>query len=62
MEIKYLALRRILRSVFRLLFKLLARVEAMGLENIPTEGGLILAVNHLSILDPPFNFFLGRAR
>lgn len=58
MEIKYLALRRILRSVFRLLFKLLARVEGIGLENIPTEGGHILAINHLSILDPPLAFTL----
>jgi 1-acyl-sn-glycerol-3-phosphate acyltransferase len=42
-----------LRKLFRLLLKLLARVEADGMENIPEEGGFILASNHLGTLDVP---------
>ena len=30
------------------------RGEVSGLENIPAQGGFILAVNHASYLDPPF--------
>lgn len=35
------------------LFKIYFRWELYGLENVPTEGGAILAVNHQSALDPP---------
>jgi len=42
-----------LRLVLRLLFRWLCRVEVIGLENVPRQGGAILAVNHLSRLDPP---------
>lgn len=30
------------------------KVEVIGKENIPDEGGVILCCNHLSNLDPPF--------
>ena len=39
--------------VIRLLFKTLARVEVVGLENVPAQGGGILAANHMSRIDPP---------
>jgi 1-acyl-sn-glycerol-3-phosphate acyltransferase len=45
--------RRILRFIIKWMFKLLTRVEVSGLENVPAEGGLILAVNHFSRIDPP---------
>jgi 1-acyl-sn-glycerol-3-phosphate acyltransferase len=46
--------RRILRKILGFLYKIFFRVEALGLENIPPEGtGCVLAVNHLSRLDPP---------
>lgn len=46
--------RRILRQILRFLYNIFFRVEALGLENIPPEGtGCILALNHLSRLDPP---------
>jgi 1-acyl-sn-glycerol-3-phosphate acyltransferase len=32
--------------------RVLGRVRTYGLENVPLEGGLVLAVNHLSFLDP----------
>ena len=33
--------------------KLLFRYEVRGVENIPRRGGVIIAANHLSYLDPP---------
>lgn len=35
------------------LFYGLLRLRVVGKENIPKEGGLIVAVNHISYLDPP---------
>jgi 1-acyl-sn-glycerol-3-phosphate acyltransferase len=37
---------------------LLTRLEVIGLENVPLQGGCILATNHLSRLDPPLLFML----
>jgi len=51
-------IRSILRSIVRLLFAILTRLEAEGLENIPEEGGAILAANHLSRIDSPLIFGL----
>lgn len=58
MEIKYLTLRRTLRSLFNFLFQTLSKVEVIGLENVPPKGGYIVAINHLSRLDPPLAFAL----
>jgi len=33
--------------------RLFTRLRVYGLENVPLEGGLVLAANHLSFLDPP---------
>ncbi len=51
-------LRSLLRSIVRFLFILLAHVKADGLENVPIEGGAILAANHLSRVDSPLVFGL----
>jgi len=48
--------RRILHWGIGFLFKVLSRLEVVGLENVPSTGGMILATNHLSILDPPLVF------
>ena len=45
-------LRRFLRFLIRGLFKTLTRFEVQGLDHIPGEGGLLIAVNHLSRFDP----------
>ncbi len=37
----------------RPIFKALLRIETEGLENIPTNEGIIIAANHRSYLDPP---------
>jgi len=42
---------RILRSLLRVLLKLIARFEIRGKENVPLTGGMILASNHIGILD-----------
>lgn len=43
----------IFRSLFRWMFKLCFRFRAVGIENIPAEGPVILVSNHISNLDPP---------
>lgn len=44
---------RYIRNLLYILSKLLLRLEIHGAENIPSEGGCILASNHASFLDPP---------
>lgn len=39
--------------VLRVLYKILFRLEAKGLEHVPKEGGVLLASNHISNFDPP---------
>ena len=41
------------RVFFRNLFRLLSRVQVNGVENIPGEGAYVIAVNHVSIFEPP---------
>lgn len=40
------------RSIVRLIYRLLFRLEARGVENIPLHGPVILCSNHTSALDP----------
>ncbi len=49
-------LRDFLHSFVRLLLKILARVTLVGEKNIPAEGGCILAMNHINLLDAPLAF------
>jgi 1-acyl-sn-glycerol-3-phosphate acyltransferase len=42
---------RVLRFLIRILLKLIARFELRGKENVPLTGGMILASNHIGILD-----------
>lgn len=43
----------ITKIIFKILFKIFLRMEVSGKENIPAEGPMIIASNHLSLLDPP---------
>lgn len=45
--------RPILKIVFRLIFRLLGRVTITGKENIPIGKPYVVAMNHVSIYDPP---------
>jgi 1-acyl-sn-glycerol-3-phosphate acyltransferase len=46
----------LLRAALRLLFRLLWRARYIGVENVPASGGVIIAANHQTYLDP---FWLG---
>ena len=46
--------RRLLRFVFRPIFRLLIRVQITGEENIPMGKPYLIAANHVSIFEPPF--------
>ena len=48
------ARRRLLVSTLRGFFRIFARCEASGRENIPADGPLLLVFNHLAHLDGPF--------
>jgi 1-acyl-sn-glycerol-3-phosphate acyltransferase len=50
-------MRYILRTLIRLLFNLIARVEASGYEYLPSEGNFVIATNHLGIIDAPLAFY-----
>ncbi|NBD22606.1 lysophospholipid acyltransferase family protein [Paenibacillus glycinis] len=42
----------ICRSLLRIIYAVLFRFEASGLENIPSSGPVVLCCNHISNLDP----------
>jgi 1-acyl-sn-glycerol-3-phosphate acyltransferase len=46
-------LRWVLRNAIRQVFRLLSPVNIVGRENIPKEGAYLIAVNHVSLYDPP---------
>lgn len=48
--------RPFIHRLFRFLIKVLTRLQVEGLENVPGEGGLLLATNHLSVVDPVLVF------
>lgn len=41
------------KLIFFVLFKVFYRLKVRGAENIPEKGGVIIASNHASFLDPP---------
>ncbi|MEK3881475.1 lysophospholipid acyltransferase family protein [Paenibacillus sp. PL2-23] len=43
----------IFRFLLRVMYTVLFRLQAVGVDNIPKEGPVILASNHISNLDPP---------
>jgi len=46
--------RPVAKFVFRGIFRALARVRILGKENIPHGKPYVIAMNHVSIFDPPF--------
>jgi 1-acyl-sn-glycerol-3-phosphate acyltransferase len=47
----------IIRWLIRLIFNIIARVEARGYEHLPKDGSFVLATNHLGFLDVPIAFY-----
>ncbi len=46
--------RWIFRPIFRLFFRLISEVRIIDGGNIPDSGSYIIAINHISIIEPPF--------
>jgi 1-acyl-sn-glycerol-3-phosphate acyltransferase len=44
---------RLFRGIALVFYKICFRVKCTGLENVPMEGGVIIAPNHASFFDPP---------
>jgi len=42
-----------IRPIFRMIFRVLGRVKITGAENIPLGTPYVIAMNHISIFDPP---------
>jgi 1-acyl-sn-glycerol-3-phosphate acyltransferase len=51
--LQFKILRPVLKTLFRGIFRLLARVKITGVENIPYGQPYVVAMNHVSIFDPP---------
>jgi 1-acyl-sn-glycerol-3-phosphate acyltransferase len=45
--------RPIIRTVVRTAYRLLCKLEYIGLENIPQHGPYVIIFNHVSYYDPP---------
>jgi 1-acyl-sn-glycerol-3-phosphate acyltransferase len=43
----------LLKLVTRMVFRLFFGLRAIGADNVPREGAVLLASNHVSLLDPP---------
>lgn len=45
--------RKIMRFFFRAVFHALGRVQIEGLDNVPAKGAYLIAMNHVSLFEPP---------
>jgi 1-acyl-sn-glycerol-3-phosphate acyltransferase len=52
--LRFKFIRPFLKTLFRGIFRTLARVKIIGKENIPYGRPYVVAMNHVSIFDPPF--------
>lgn len=50
---RYRLSRPLLKAVFRLIFHILARIEVTGRGNVPYKKPYVVAMNHISLYDPP---------
>lgn len=48
--------RKTLHKLVKIILPILAKMEFIGLENLPKEGGVIITTNHMSRMDIPFLF------
>lgn len=52
--LRFKIIRPIIKRLFRGIFRMLGRVKIIGKENIPYGQPYVVAMNHVSIFDPPF--------
>src|SRR5436190_5850962 len=52
--LRFKIIRPVAKFIFRGLFRTLARVKIIGKQNIPYGKPYVVAMNHVSIFDPPF--------
>ena len=52
-SLRFKIARPIIKALFRGVFHVLARVKITGKENIPYSNPYVVAINHVSIFDPP---------
>jgi 1-acyl-sn-glycerol-3-phosphate acyltransferase len=52
--LRFKIIRPIIKRLFRGIFRVLGRVKIIGKENIPYGKPYVVAMNHVSIFDPPF--------
>ena len=45
--------RKLLKFIFRPIFRILFRIQVSGLENVPTGTAYVIAANHVSLFEPP---------
>ncbi len=50
-------MRKFLRWLIHFVLKIITRIEVHGYEHLPDQGGFVIAVNHLGILDTPMAFY-----
>ena len=50
-------MRNLIRALIRFVVNLVADVEISGRENLPPEGGFVVATNHLGILDAALAYY-----
>ena len=50
-------MKKFLLWLIHIVIKIIAKVEAIGYENLPEKGGFVIAVNHLGILDAPMAYY-----
>jgi len=53
-SLRFRIIRPLLKRLFRAIFRVLGSVKIVGKENIPYGQPYVVAMNHVSIFDPPF--------
>jgi 1-acyl-sn-glycerol-3-phosphate acyltransferase len=48
----------VIRFIVRLFLNLIAKVEVLGFENMPAEGGFVAAANHIGRLDAALAYYI----
>jgi 1-acyl-sn-glycerol-3-phosphate acyltransferase len=50
-------MKKFLRWLIHTVLRMITKIEITGYDNLPKDGGFVIAVNHLGILDVPMAYF-----